>query len=673
MNKIINTICINMVCIIMCTSLSSAQTTIINSIKVIDTPNETRVIIKSNRKVRTLKAFLISGKNKIVIDIDGAVNKLRKKIKFKSKVVNQVRSSQFSLRPKKVRIVLDLTEKVFYTIEHDKSLVFVLKTEAMIISAQEDSIKNAMIVQDSIRKVDSLDQVAESESLIVIAESNKSGEIIKYAIMGGSGLLVMGGVAWFIISFRRRRRREDAAFEALLEKERDVPVPEKEEVILTDIDLDIEDDQPDESIDSDDFQKKFSGADGAPEGDLKDKIKELEGGKEEIDKDTLTGDVDTDDFEMVFEKDPNAAPEDSLDNITEETEETVEEESVAEEIQDEEIQDEEVVETMANVTPENQLEEGLDLDVELDLDDEQADIQKHQEQDAGLQDEPEVEAPQQENAAIEENIETEKTEALIPETTNAGETDTAEKGKETVSPSKSTLGVKPAELSEKIEVPAQPTTEQVNQVFSEVNQEEKELLQSMRDYQIKVAGYRKLMRERELRLDAFIKINTQINQDMIDIKRSLDESSNKLSSINEVEAELIKNSASNNATTENGSDNAPEITSKPTEIKMPVVNQEPKSPGDQISIKKSVKSKPPTPQEPETIDTHVGDQDIETPSLDVTLEEEPAKEPPKEPKYKKVYRLADAGRDVTEIAQELKMGKGQVELFLKLRDKGKSL
>jgi len=628
-------------------SLSIAQTTIINSLKVIDTPNETRVTIKSNRKVRTPKTFLISGKNKIVIDIDGAVNKLRKKIKFKSSIVSQIRSSQFSVRPMKVRIVLDLKEKVFYTIQHDKSLVFVLKTEAMVKSAQEDSIKKAMFVQDSIHAADSLYQAAVNESLKVIAESKKSGDIIKYAIMGGGGLIVVGGIAWFFISSSRRRKKEEDAFEALLERERTpAPVEKVEEVVLQDIDLDISEDEPSESMDSDEFQKKFSGAEGPPEGELKDQIKELDGDEKGIDDEKIKADVEDDDFELVFEKDPNAEPEGGSgeDAVDEEVAENIEEKSVAEEIVDEEAET-----VTENTVDQNSEEENLDLDVELDLDDEQTDIQEPEKQLEGKS------SSGEDNAVLKENLEPKQSEPLIPETSSTDQEDKSEKSKEVGMPYESNIGIKPPTPIEKIEIPPMPSSEDVNQVFSEINQEEKELLKSMRDYQTKVAGYKKLMKEREIRLDAFIQMNTQINQDMIDIKRSLDESSNKLSSINEDEAKMINESSAEN-TAESGSIRLPETTSKPTEIKKPVLKPEPK-----------------TPIKPETIDTHVGDHDIDEQVIDVTLAEEPPKEPVNEPKYKKVYRLADTGKDVTEIAQELKMGKGQVELFLKLRDKGKAL
>lgn len=208
---------------------ATAKTTLVSSISVHEVSEGIcRVTIKSNAPLHRHKQILFNNPPKMVIDITGAVNRLKRQVKIKNSIVKRIRTSQFSMRPEKVRIVLDLHEKVTYSTEEGKTLSFLLRSSdavaAALVAAQAESVALVAATAESLRIVASLQQaVADS---IVAANSGMSSFI---ASLTEGGLLVplAAGVGVLLIIFFivlgvrgvRKRKKEEADFEKMLAKE----------------------------------------------------------------------------------------------------------------------------------------------------------------------------------------------------------------------------------------------------------------------------------------------------------------------------------------------------------------------------------------------------------------------------------------------------------------------
>jgi uncharacterized phage infection (PIP) family protein YhgE len=182
----------------------------------------------------------------------------------------------------------------------------------------------------------------------------------------------------------------------------------------------------------------------------------------------------------------------------------------------------------------------------------------------------------------------------------------------------------PEPVTEGVAVSA-PATDGINEA---AEQADAELVQKMQNLQQSVAGFKAVVLVREKRVAELVELDKRIQADMQEIQRRLDSSLAKLESL--------------------------ESSATAVEQQMPAA---PAVPRRALRIDKSVSP----------------------PKIDVVVDEEAA--PPRSaasvaagsepPKFKKVFELADQGLGVAEIAQQLGIGKGQVELFLKLREKGK--
>jgi hypothetical protein len=531
--------------------------------------------IGGNYNIVDHKELVVDEPPKIVIDINGATSRLKATIPATSALVKRVRTSQFSPRPPKVRIVLDLHKKVRYVVQPGKTLVMVLT------SAEYKPAEAAAAMTDTTPRADSggatavpdtaaAAAAAGTDTVTQPAAASLPGTLLAYRkhplflpVAGGVvGLLVVLVVLMAILK-QRKKKQEEEEFEQMLRKDAEVrgtrrPIPtgdpeEGQQAALGElakglaevkqqaatiraaggfeievVDAAAEEPQaapekePEKKIDSDELQKKFSGMTKDPLPNLDEQIQDLLGGAKPKHEAAFDLDATLDELKLKMQEDRPAPPPSPFAPVP---------------------------------PPAEPLSQAPEISIDLP--------------------EPEPQA------------------------------------------------APPLPVAEPIPAPG-PAVEMAGDPTA---QEDAALVNKMQDLQRGVAGFKAVVTAREQRIAELVALDKRIQADLQDIQRRLNSSLAKL--------EALESSVG--------------------------------------AAEQQVPAEPAMPRRALRID-----KSVSPPKIDVVVDEEAAPPRPapapaanEPPKFKKVFELADQGMSVTEIAQQLGIGKGQVDLFLKLREKGK--
>ncbi|MBI5182678.1 MAG: type IV pilus secretin PilQ [Nitrospirae bacterium] len=103
----------------------------------------TRVIVSGNGEIN-FNAFMISG-NRLVVDVPDTITKIKPQITIiKNHLIKQVRVGQHTKPEKKVRIVLDLTGQLAYSVSKENNqLIVAISKEAAIVKKEEAMLAEA--------------------------------------------------------------------------------------------------------------------------------------------------------------------------------------------------------------------------------------------------------------------------------------------------------------------------------------------------------------------------------------------------------------------------------------------------------------------------------------------------------------------------------------------------